>query len=244
MSGSRGEVHVDVFGASVPGPAHVAEGLPNQDAWRRGRVGSTQIVAVSDGMGSRPHARIGARAACHAVVDAVRQWRRHPCAPVDVLLGLIHLLWRARVAPLAPQDCACTCLFAALDPDGSGVTAQIGDGLIVLREEETVTCLTGRAGRQFANETSALGIITRISAWSKLELQKSTRSVVLCTDGVADDLLPDHLGKFVDWLIKDIRAELPAKRRRILERALRNWPTPNHLDDKTVAVIHIPGGGT
>lgn len=245
MSRARTEPRpeVDVFGATVCGPGHVAEGLPNQDAWGRGRIGPTRVVVVSDGMGSRPHAREGARAACKAVVDAVRQWRRHPEAPVDVLLGLVHLLWRARVAPRAPEDCACTCLFAVVEPDGSGITAQLGDGLVVLRDSGGITTLATRADRGFANETCALGATARLSAWNRLPLEKRARSLVLCTDGVADDLLPERLGAFVDWLIADIRLEFPAKRRRMIERELRAWPTPNHLDDKTIAVVHVPGSG-
>lgn len=240
-SRTRPQPPADVFGATIRGPGHVAEGLSNQDAWGRGRIGSARVVVVSDGMGSRPHAREGARAACKAVVDAVRQWRRHPDAPVDVLLGLVHLLWRARVAPRAPEDCACTCLFAVVEPDGSGVTAQIGDGLVVLRDDGGVTPLAARAERGFANETCALGVTARLSAWSRLPLERRSRSLVLCTDGVADDLRPDRLDAFVDWLIAEVRPELPAKRRRTLERALREWPTPNHVDDKTVAVVHVPG---
>lgn len=240
MSRRRPEAPIDVFGATVRGPAHIADGVPNQDSWGRGRAGTAHVVVVSDGMGSRPHSQDGARAACRAVVDAVRQWRRHPDAPVDILLGLVHLLWRARVAPKAPEQCACTCLFAVVEPDGSGVAAQLGDGLVVLRDGTHVSTLATRSGDEFANETAALGVTSRISAWTKLQLDTRPRSVILCTDGVADDLLPDRLGNFVDWLITDVRRAGPTKRRRVLERELREWPTPNHLDDKTIAVVHLP----
>lgn len=243
MSRRRTEAPIEVFGATVRGPAHIAEGVPNQDAWGRGRVGTAHIVVVSDGMGSRPHAQDGARAACRAVVDAVRQWRRHPDAPVDILLGLVHLLWRARVAPKTPEQCACTCLFAIVEPDGSGVAAQLGDGLVVLRDGDHVSTLAERSRDVFANETCALGVTSRISAWTKLQFDSRKRSLILCTDGVADDLLSDRLGKFVDWLITDVRLEGPARRRHVLERALRGWPTPNHLDDKTIAVVHVLEGG-
>jgi serine/threonine protein phosphatase PrpC len=242
LSRRRTQAPIEIFGATVRGPGHIADGVPNQDAWGHGRVGPGHVVVVSDGMGSRRDAQDGARAACRAVIDAVRQWRRHPDAPVDVLLGLVHLLWRARVAPKSPEDCACTCLFAVVEPDGSGITAQLGDGLVVLRDGNSVSTLATRPGDEFVNETGALGVTSRISAWTKLRFEKHTRSIVLCTDGVADDLLPDRLGTFVDWLISDVRRAEPMKRRYVLERALREWPTPNHLDDKTIAVVHVPGG--
>lgn len=235
------ESPIDVFGATVRGPAHIVARAPNQDAWKRARVGGAHVVVVSDGMGSRPFARNGSRAACCAVIDAVRQWRRHPDAPLDILLALVHLLWRARIAPLSPEDCACTCLFAVVEPDGSGIVAQLGDGLVVLRDDEGISTLNMESRKGFANETDALGVTSRISAWTKTQVERRLRTVVLCTDGVAEDLLPDRLGEFVDWLVSDVRAEEPRRRRRVLERAFREWPTPNHIDDKTIAVVHVSG---
>lgn len=231
---------MDVFGATVRGPSHASSGERNQDAWAHGRVRTMRVVVVSDGMGSRPYARDGAHAACKAVVDAVRQWCRHPAAPLDVLLGLVHLLWRARVAPREPRDCACTCLFAALEPDGSGVAAQLGDGLVLVREPHGVHSLSSRSEDSFANETAALGVTARIGAWRHRRFDKGSKTLVLCTDGVADDLLPDRLPEFVDWLVDEVQEDGPSKRRYRLARALRDWPTPKHLDDKTIAVIHVP----
>jgi Protein phosphatase 2C len=231
---------VEVFGATLRGPAHAADGLPNQDAWAHGRAGTLRVIVASDGMGSRPFARDGARAACSAVVEAVRQWRRYPDAPVDILLGLIHLLWRARIAPRAPEDCACTCLFAAMAPDGSGVAGQLGDGLVLVRDSAGLQLLASRGSGQFVNETAALGITNRIAAWTSLALQRGPRSVVLCTDGVADDLLPKRLGDFTDWLVHELCPLSPHERWRRLMSALRDWPTPRHLDDKTIVVAHVP----
>ena len=55
------------------------------------------------------------------------------------------------------------------------------------------------------------------------------------TDGIADDLRPDKLGKFAKWLREEIARKPRAKRVSTLRQALREWPTPGHLDDKTVA---------
>ena len=62
--------------------------------------------------------------------------------------------------------------------------------------------------------------------------------MVLATDGVADDLAPERLDEFTDWLANDIgRLSPPTARWRRLCRELRAWPVPHHLDDKTVAVL-------
>lgn len=230
---------MDMFGATVRGPAHVANGLPNQDAWCQARTGNHCVVVVSDGMGSKPHADVGSRAACRAVVDAVRVWRRHPLAGTEVLLGLVHLLWRARIAPRAQEDCACTCLFAVIAPDGAGVAAQLGDGLLAIDDGSSVSVLSSRGGEGFVNETTGLGLTTRLAAWRTAVLPLGSRSIVLCTDGISDDLIAEKVPEFVDWLRGEVRTKREPQRRHFLVRSLSEWPTPKHLDDKTIAMACI-----
>lgn len=232
-------MRVDIFGASVRGPAHVANGVPNQDAWLQAQAGDHCVVIVSDGMGSRPHAKVGSRAACSAVVDAVRMWRRRPLAAVDVLLGLIHLLWRARIAPHAQEDCACTCLFAVIGPDGAGVAAQLGDGLLAIHDGSGVHPLSSRSDEGFSNETTGLGLATRLGDWRTETVPAGSSCILLCTDGVSDDLIPEKVPDFINWLAKDVRAKREPQRRHFLAGSLREWPTPKHLDDKTVAMACI-----
>ncbi len=230
---------MNVFGTSVQGPAHKAEGLPNQDAWLHAHVGNMRVVVVSDGMGSRPFAREGAMAACRATVDALRQWRRNPAAPPEILVSMIHLFWRARVAPLPPAECACTCLFAAADQNGMGIVGQLGDGLVLIRNDTGVRSLQNRDPNHFSNQTEGLGVSRNITAWSTAPLNTDIRAVVLSTDGVADDLLPERFEDFVNWLEKDIGLQAPQRRWRALATALRRWPTPRHIDDKTIAVLQF-----
>ncbi len=70
-----------------------------------------------------------------------------------------------------------------------------------------------------------------------MPLQKTPWIAVLVTDGIADDLRPDKLGTFLKWLRDDIARKPRAGRATALRQALRQWPTPGHLDDKTVAVL-------
>jgi hypothetical protein len=61
-------------------------------------------------------------------------------------------------------------------------------------------------------------------------------AVLLCTDGVADDL--DNVDGFVSGFIEAhcSIAEISANRR-ISENMLEKWPTPKHSDDKTIACL-------
>jgi hypothetical protein len=63
---------------------------------------------------------------------------------------------------------------------------------------------------------------------------------VLATDGVADDLISEKLDAFCNWLVDDFLDLNPLKRWRRLQTELRNWPTPGHIDDKTLAVLRVP----
>jgi serine/threonine protein phosphatase PrpC len=228
---------LELFGASVPGPAHIAAGLPNQDAWGHAVVRGHRVVVVADGLGSRPRAQNGSRAAIAAVSEAYRAWTRHPDAPVEVLLGLGHLLWRAALAPVEPEDAATTCLFVALAPDGSGLVAQLGDGLVLFEDDHGLQALGQRSEDSFSNQTLALGVTRQISAWHWRRLEPGARRLMLCTDGVADDLLPDRYEGLMDWLEQDLLPLPPTRRWRSLARELRDWPTPHHTDDKTIAFI-------
>jgi hypothetical protein len=60
-------------------------------------------------------------------------------------------------------------------------------------------------------------------------------AVLLASDGVSDDLLPEKRAGFVDWLLKEVVSE--PKPGLSLTRALRDWPVPRHLDDKTVVLL-------
>lgn len=228
-----------IFGASVRGPSHRVDGLPNQDAWAKAQVGEYLVAVVSDGMGSKPKADIGSRGACKAVVDAIRVWNRTVAAELDLLIALIHVMWRARISPTQPQDCACTCLLAAAHQNGGGFAAQLGDGAILLRGSSGVELVAPERKTGFTNETQALGVTAKVSAWRTRHFGRETCSVVLCTDGVAEDLLPSSYAAFTDWLVSDI-GRLPAGARwGQLRRELGVWPTPGHTDDKTVAVMDL-----
>lgn len=230
------------FGASVRGPLHVREGRPCEDAWLHATGVFGTLGVACDGMGSKPNAREGARAACYAVKEAVGRWARTPDAPLSYLCHLIEVLWRLRVHPLDPASAVTTCLFALALPDGAWIAGGLGDGLVATRTDGNLEVLVGERGSAFGNETEGLGASRGVASWrvSKLPASSRDRLAVLATDGVADDLELQRLGAFCDWLVDSTRELSPAERWRWLSAELRDWPTPKHLDDKTLVVIHTP----
>lgn len=227
------------FGASVRGRSHIQQNRPNEDAWT-GTTGSfgTAIV-VSDGMGSKPNARIGSQMACRAVKDALKPWAKSKDAPTATLLRLVHLFWGLRVLPAREEDSVATCLFAVVIPSGELTIAQLGDGIAAIRHGDGSLEILQGERQGFTNQTTGLGIAKTTKDWTVIT--KPTLSpnsaVLLATDGIADDLVGDRIGDFIHTLVTDFGAMVPSDRRYVLQRELRNWATPKHLDDKTLAVL-------
>jgi hypothetical protein len=226
------------FGASVRGPLHQAEDLPNQDAWLGGEHPFGTFVVVCDGMGSRTNARQGARMACRAVRQALRLWSQAEQASLDMLPRLIMPLWKLAISPVPAEDCATTCLFALLTSEGRLVCGGLGDGLIALKADDDTQVILGERGG-FGNETLALGCPHRLDDWVLHDVNVGIKPVdiLLATDGVADDLKPEKLSGFMDWLGHEFKPLAPVQRWRKVAHELKNWPTPKHLDDKTLALL-------
>ncbi len=225
----------DYFGASVVGPRHRVEGKLNEDSWLGARGAFGTLVVVSDGMGSRREARRGAQMACRAVLAAVRSWHKTGAGDLDELLIRIEPAWRALIAPSTACDCAATCLFALAHAYGQVHVAAIGDGLALLRTRLGLEWIVGPRSSGFANETAALG---SSASWTSQSFPRAGGDVVvLATDGVADDLLPERIDGFVQWLMDDFGGMAPNQRWRALQRELKDWPTPRHTDDKTLVVL-------
>ena len=229
------------FGASCRGPLHRKEGRPNEDAWLRACGSFGSLVVVCDGIGSRPKARRGAQAACRAVREAVVRWAQADDAPIGYLIHLIEVCWRIRIHPASPGECATTCLWALARNNGEWVMGALGDGLLLYRTGQgPVSALIGEHRNGFGNETVALGASSGVKSWKVLQLPptEEERLVVLATDGIADDLVPEKYGAFCSWISGELGMLEPSRRWRLLMAELEHWPTPKHLDDKTLAVLH------
>lgn len=226
-----------VLGASVRGPAHARSREWNQDAWyaRAGREGALAVVA--DGMGSRPAAREGARAAIAACRAAFRHWAASRHGSGEDMVRLIEVLWRLRLGETSPDDAATTCLVCALRADGSGVALQLGDGIVGVKDGEGSFLPITPERESFGSMTQALGTPHGLRDWTiaKVGPLQGGMAILLATDGVADDLVPEKRAAFVQWLLEDIAASAAPGRR--LAQTLRAWPVPRHLDDKTVVAL-------
>lgn len=222
------------FGASVPGPAHLTAGLPNQDAWAAFHRDWGDGIVVSDGLGSKPFSSFGSKAACKAVAQACRS---HSEANPASLLQRITSNWLSLVAPLEPRDCAATCLFAFRAGNGLIHLGMLGDGLIAaIRSDGSVMSLTDDKSQGFSNITAALSLRVSERDWQYASLPEcDCLAILLCSDGVSDDV--EDIPGFVTGVIDAHRSMAAVTANQRLQAMLEKWPTPKHSDDKTITCL-------
>jgi serine/threonine protein phosphatase PrpC len=226
------------FGASVRGRGHVLTGKPNQDSWGSFQRPWADGVVVSDGLGSKEHSDFGSLSACRAVEDVVRANRRSVrSVPTIDLLTSIQEQWRRRLGPVSPADSGATCLFALRVGDGMVRLGLLGDGCVVaLNERGVLHTLEPNKKESFSNMTTALSTRTQPSDWQIVDVPESRcAAVVLCTDGVADDI--EDLCGFMTQMVGTFGHFSPITASRAVRDMLMTWPVPKHSDDLTLACL-------
>lgn len=229
-------------GTSVRGRSHVAEGVPNQDAWSVRASGSRVVAAVCDGLGSRREAGLGARAGCRAAQLAAGAWIDRPNAPWELFVRLLHAHWTLLVHPHAPEEAASTCLVVLTSPDGRLTIARLGDGLAFIARASGGSEAFEPTRDGFCNQTTGLGLARSADEWTVHVAEPLGRddALLLATDGVADDLVPERRHALVRHLV-DQCTEDGSLRSVRLRDLLADWPVPHHTDDRTMVLLSPRG---
>jgi hypothetical protein len=170
-------------------------------------------------------------------VQLVREFSIHKksLARTEVAL-LLSSTWRAAFNNHY-DDYETTCLWALVNGDGQGVLGQVGDGLVLMRCEGEFRVLTDQRNG-FGNQTTTLAQAESVGASSAdVTLALPGDGVLLMTDGLSDDLISEQLEPFFDAIYRLQKRCSKRRMKRWLETELRNWSTPRHGDDKTIASI-------
>ena len=218
-------------GASVIGPGHILEGMPNQDAFLNRQISGGFLSVVCDGMGSKPHSHLGSRLACRAVHDAIRS--ADFLIDSQSLVESIYRRWLTLLDGLPQNDAVTTCLICWGNASGSIRYFQLGDGRIVAPVR-----LFEEGDSNFGNETTGLGVSANFSDWrtGEFELDRG-QCIAIMTDGISEDLELGCENDLLAALTRSLKGKSPRRGKKALTEELYEWPTPNHLDDKTISVV-------
>lgn len=221
-------------GASVRGPAHEQDGSPNQDAISVRGCNSGYFIAVADGLGSRRYSHIGSQRAVELAHEVTLD-RTATLFSADVP-SVLSRAW-CRTFEGGYDDYETTCLWAWVDGCGRGMIGQAGDGLALIRSRGRFRILTVQRDG-FGNQTTTLAQADTVGATSAdIELIAPGDGVLLMTDGISDDLIPEQLEPFFDAIYRRQQRSSKRRMKRWLESELQQWSTPRHGDDKTIASI-------
>jgi Protein phosphatase 2C len=184
-------------GARAIGTAHLAQGLPCQDAfvcriWQEGTRPAVLIAALADGAGSAECAEIGAQLATSLVANIVSEQLMEGTAPDRVANVLRCAVGEARLALQLQaghagrviDDYACTLLVAILCADG-GIVGQIGDGAVVIDDgDQGWHPVHWPDHGEYANTTHFLTEPNALEVLQLATLDRSVRRVCLFSDGL------------------------------------------------------------
>ncbi|MGO3455600.1 MAG: PP2C family serine/threonine-protein phosphatase [Marinomonadaceae bacterium] len=225
-------VSIRHLSVSVIGPGHLLNGQTNQDSVLVKRVPSGWLAVVCDGMGSKPHAEVGSRQACRAAFRVIKK--------VDfsienkVLIKQIYQKWLNSLGEIKASDAMTTCLIAWVSDSGVLRTFQLGDGLILTSQQLTEKL----DANDFGNITTGLGKSKQFSDWQVTKQQLNVGDVIaLMTDGISEDLNQGMELAFVNTIVESTNGKSIRHAKTWLKNEFRYWGTPNHTDDKTLAVM-------
>jgi hypothetical protein len=181
-------------GESVEGTSHIDASLPCQDACSHGVLGhgaeEIALFAVSDGAGSAPLSHIGSQCVCRSFIEycSVNQLRLGSSLDrafsdelFDHLLDKLHAEAAARC--VEPAALACTFLAAIVGLDWAHFI-QIGDGAIVVDDDQGYGCVFWPMSGEYANVTTFLtspGAATALMTTTQL---RRVRQLAALTDGL------------------------------------------------------------
>jgi hypothetical protein len=180
---------------SEPGSSHVKDGRPCQDFSLATNVstehGDVLIAACADGAGSAEFSAIGAEIACGHVIEKIAEALQAGLAPSHIdgpkfseWFGSVHngLTAKADEMGVAPRELACTLLVVVASRDTTAC-AQVGDGAIVVPENDSYSLIFWPDNGEYANTTYFL----TDSAFEKHLMSRMLGGVVgvaMITDGL------------------------------------------------------------
>ena len=217
------------WGVSEIGPYHIKNGIPNQDSFLFKKFNWGVVGVVCDGLGSKRYSHIGSKQLCQAVVQSVKIFDFNK--DLKLFNDILKYIWKMNIYPLMENEALSTVLFVVIKNNKVYIANSGDGGIIILGKKDVVLNNDGI----FSNVTSPFGY-EKLN-W-KIYEEKDIEAILLCTDGVYDDLKKEKIVEFTRNYINYYKNLFPVKRAKDIKNMLRNWPVKGHSDDKTILALY------
>ncbi|WP_026527782.1 protein phosphatase 2C domain-containing protein [Butyrivibrio sp. VCD2006] len=239
-----GDYQIDIGGLSQIGVYKKV----NQDAFAIGVVPEKQLayVIVADGLGSCKHSDKGSA----RIVEIVENWIVYKLPEyafmsnnvANILAKRMVQEWNASYDVEEISDYDSTVHFAVFY-NGSLLIGGVGDGMALLSYDSFVCKDIVSGDDLFSNVTNSMCSIN-ISELLSTEVVdkdniKSKAIMILATDGIADDLIPEKKLTLPGYFQETIENDGVKALQNELEEWIGDWATENHSDDKTICYLSI-----
>ena len=222
-----------VAGASVIGSYHQINGKPNQDYFRIKRNFHGISMTVCDGVGSNKYSHYGSKSASISVTKVFKKYSRGKINK-EMIGEQIELYYKKYLRKKYRNYASTTCLFSWVFYNGEIIIGQAGDGIILIKKDNRFLAFKDKTD-DFLNEVNALSYGNNFKEWKiknlKFDLKENSNlEMLLSTDGISDDVIPEKREIFFDYFIGLSTKKSKSKIKKVLE----NWNVPGSTDDKTV----------
>ena len=217
------------WGVSVAGPLHLKNLIPNQDSFIFKKYSWGVVAGICDGLGSRQYSHIGSKELCNSLIKAVKifDFKKDFKFFNDILFSI----WKMQIAPIKIDDALSTINFIIIN-NKKVYLAYSGDGgVIFLGKKDFFVSEKG----EFSNITTPFGYS---SLKFKIFKEDEIEAIMMCTDGVFDDLQKDKIILFAKDYISYYKNFPKRRRYKNAKKMLSSWPVKGHSDDKTILILY------
>lgn len=218
------------WSVSEIGPLHIRENIPNQDSCIVKKYTWGTIGVVCDGLGSKKYSHIGSAALVDSVVQAAKIFNF--TKNINLFEPLLKSLWDTAISPYMTNETSTTLLFTIVK-DKKLYVGRVGDGAIAIFGKNNI--LVEEDKDMFTNYTMPFGREEKIK-WYIFD-ENEIDYVVMCSDGISEDIQRDKLLDFFEDYIKNYKKMSSMKRHHEIKQWLKNWPVIGHSDDKTIVAL-------
>lgn len=218
------------WGVSEIGPLHIKENIPNQDSFIVKRFSWGIVGVVCDGLGSKQYSHIGSKALVDAIIKVAQLFDFKK--DIKLFEPLVKSLWDINISPYSQDETSTTLLFSIIKNKRIYI-GRVGDGAIAILGKESF--LLEEDKNMFTNYTIPFGRDEKIQ-WYIFK-DSEIDSIVMCSDGISEDLKKDKLLDFFQNYIENYKDIQSNKRVYEIKQWLKNWPVRGHSDDKTIVAL-------